>query len=36
MLIAWLTSFNPAVVKQSTPRINDEAPTKAVEIRSMW
>jgi hypothetical protein len=31
-----LTSFNPAVVKQSTPRMKALAPTIAVEMRRTW
>jgi len=31
-----LTSFNPAVVKQSTPRMKEVAPTIAVEMRRIW
>ena len=30
------TSLRPAVVKQSTPSMKAEAPTKAVEMRRTW
>ena len=30
------TSLRPAVVKQSTPSMRAEAPTKAVEMRRTW
>ena len=31
-----LTSLRPAVVKQSTPKMNEEEPTMAVETRRTW